>query len=87
MIVREVIINNQVGLRARPATFFIQKANEFKSSIWVEKDERRVNAKSLLGVLSLGVVKGTSINLIADGADEEEAIATLAELIDSDFSE
>ncbi|MDO5445228.1 MAG: HPr family phosphocarrier protein [Eubacteriales bacterium] len=87
MISKEVVINNQVGLHARPATFFIQKANEFKSSIWVEKDERRVNAKSLLGVLSLGIVKGTSVNLIADGADQEEAIATLSDLIDSDFSE
>ena len=58
MITKEAVINNQVGLHARPATFFIQKANEFKSSIWIEKDERRVNAKSLLGVLSLGIVKG-----------------------------
>ena len=60
MYMKEAVVNNQVGLHARPATFFIQKANEFKSSIWVEKDERRVNAKSLLGVLSLGIVKGTS---------------------------
>jgi phosphocarrier protein HPr len=87
MIAKEVVINNQVGLHARPATFFIQKANEFKSSIWVEKDERRVNAKSLLGVLSLGIIKGTAVTIIADGADEEAAISTLAELIDSDFSE
>ncbi len=87
MISKEVVINNQVGLHARPATFFIQKANEFKSSIWVEKDERRVNAKSLLGVLSLGIVKGTTINLIADGPDQDEAIDTLSALIDSDFSE
>ena len=87
MISKEVVINNQVGLHARPATFFIQKANEFKSSIWVEKEDRRVNAKSLLGVLSLGIVKGTAITLIADGTDEEEAISTLAELIDSDFTE
>ena len=87
MISKEVVIDNQVGLHARPATFFIQKANEFKSSIWVEKEERRVNAKSLLGVLSLGIVKGTAITLIADGADEEEAIDTLSRLIDSDFSE
>ena len=70
-----------------PATFFIQRANEFKSSIWVEKDERRVNAKSLLGVLSLGIVKGTSISIIADGSDEEEAVKTLVELIESNFSE
>ncbi len=87
MISKEVLINNQVGLHARPATFFIQKANEFKSSIWIEKEERRVNAKSLLGVLSLGIVKGTTITIIADGADQEEAIDTLSKLIDSDFSE
>ena len=87
VISKEVTINNQVGLHARPATFFIQKANEFKSSIWIERDERRVNAKSLLGVLSLGIVKGTTVNIVADGVDENEAIATLAELIDSDFSE
>lgn len=87
VISKEVTINNQVGLHARPATFFIQKANEFKSSIWIEKEERRVNAKSLLGVLSLGIVKGTAVNIVADGVDENEAIATLSELIDSDFSE
>ena len=87
MLTREVTINNQVGLHARPATFFIQKANEFKSSIWIEKDERRVNAKSLLGVLSLGIVKGSTITLVADGADEQEAIDTLTALINSDFSE
>ncbi len=87
MITREVTINNQVGLHARPATFFIQKANEFKSSIWVEKDDRRVNAKSLLGVLSLGIVKGTVINIVADGVDEFQAVETLAELIDRQFEE
>jgi phosphocarrier protein len=87
MITREVTINNQVGLHARPATFFIQKANEFKSVIWVEKDDRRVNAKSLLGVLSLGIVKGTVINIVADGVDEVQAVDTLAELIDREFAE
>ncbi len=87
MVTKEVVINNQVGLHARPATFFIQKANEFKSSIWIEKEDRRVNAKSLLGVLSLGIVKGTAVNLIADGNDENEAISTLSNLIASDFSE
>ena len=87
VISKEVTINNQVGLHARPATFFIQKANEFKSSIWIEREERRVNAKSLLGVLSLGIVKGTAVNIVAHGVDENEAIATLSELIDSDFSE
>ena len=87
MVTKETVVNNQVGLHARPATFFIQKANEFKSSVWVEKEERRVNAKSLLGVLSLGIVKGTPITLIADGPDEEDAVNALVELINSDFSE
>ena len=87
MYTREVTVNNQVGLHARPATFFIQKANEFKSSIWVEKEERRVNAKSLLGVLSLGIIKGTPISIIADGADESEAVSALADLISSNFTE
>ena len=86
-MISKVVTINQVGLHARPATFFIQKANEFKSSIWIEKDDRRVNAKSLLGVLSLGIVKGTAVNIVADGVDENEAIATLSALIDSDFSE
>ena len=87
MYTREITVKNEVGLHARPATYFIQKANEFKSSIWIEKDDRRVNAKSLLGVLSLGIVKGTAVNIVADGVDENEAIATLSALIDSDFSE
>ena len=87
MITQEVMINNEVGLHARPATFFIQKANEFKSGIWVEKDERRVNAKSLLGVLSLGITKGTTITLLADGVDEKEAVAALSELVSGNFGE
>ena len=87
MYSQEAVVNNQVGLHARPATFFIQKANEFKSAIWVEREERRVNAKSLLGVLSLGIIKGTAINLIADGADEKEAVEALVKLISSDFAE
>jgi len=87
MYIKETIVNNQVGLHARPATFFIQKANEYKSSIWIEKEERRVNAKSLLGVLSLGIVKGSTIGLIGDGPDEKEAVDKLVELISSNFSE
>ncbi len=87
MISRGVTIQNSVGLHARPATFFVQKANCFKSSIWVEKEDCRVNAKSLLGVLSLGISKGTSITLIADGVDEKEAIEGLSMLIDSEFGE
>lgn len=87
MYVKDVVVQNQVGLHARPATFFIQKANEFKSSIWIEKEERRVNAKSLLGILSLGIVGGTSIRVIADGTDEQAAVDGLVSLVESGFSE
>ena len=87
MYVKDVMVQNQVGLHARPATFFTQKANEFKSSIWVEKDERRVNAKSLLGVLSLGIMGNTQIRIIAGGADEEQAVDELVKLVESGFAE
>jgi len=81
MVMKTIVVSNQVGLHARPATFFIQKANEFKSSI------RKVNAKSLLGVLSLGITKGTEISIGAEGADEEEAVAALEQLIQTNFKE
>ena len=87
MISETITIKNNVGLHARPATFFIQKANSYKCSIWVEKEDCRVNAKSLLGVLSLGISKGTNITIIADGVDEGDAVKGLAQLIDSEFSE
>lgn len=87
MISREVLISNSIGLHARPATFFIQKANSFKCSVWVEKEERRVNAKSLLGVLSLGIVKGMTITVIAEGPDENEAVDGLIELVNTGFGE
>ncbi len=87
MITRNVTIKNALGLHARPATFFIQKANTFKASIWVEKEDRRVNAKSLLGVLSLGITNGMSVTLIADGADEKEALDGLENLIDTQLKD
>ena len=87
MITKEVKISNAIGLHARPATVFIQKANTYNSTIWVEKDDRRVNAKSLLGVLSLGIAKGMTIVLTAEGQDEELAIEGLTKLIDTGFEE
>ncbi len=87
MISRDIEITNTSGLHARPATFFIQKANTYKASVWIEKDDRKVNAKSLLGVLSLGIAKGMTITLIAEGLDENEAVDGLVALIDSGFSE
>ena len=85
MYTKLVTVKNEVGLHAKPATYFIQKANEFQSGIWVEKDERRVNAKSLLGILSLGIVQNTDITLIADGADEQAAVDALVALVEADF--
>ncbi len=87
MISRSVTIQNNVGLHARPATYFIQKANSYQSSIWIEIEERRMNAKSLLGVLSLNITKGMTITLFADGSDDEEALNGLCELIDTGFAE
>ena len=87
MYMQQSIVKCESGLYNRQATYFIQKANEFKSGIWLEKDERRVNAKSLLGVLSLGIVKGTTITLLADGADEKEAVTALCELVSNNFGE
>ena len=86
MYVRDVIVKNKVGLHARPATFFIQRANEYQSSIWVERDERRVNAKSLLGVLSLGILGQHQIRIIADGTGEKEAVDALVNLVESGFT-
>lgn len=87
MFTKEVKVTNQVGLYARPATFFIQKANEFKSTILVEKENRRVNAKSLLGILSLGITKDSEIILSADGPDAEEAVNALVELVTSNLND
>ena len=87
MVSRSVTVKNNHGLHARPATFFIQKANSYKSSIWVEKEDCRVNAKSLLGVLSLGITEGTTITLIADGADEAEAVEGIVALVESEFKD
>lgn len=87
MFIKEVTVQNQVGLHARPATFFIQKANEYKSMISIARDERKVNAKSLLGVLSLGITKGITVTISAEGEDEKEAVEGLVELITSNFAQ
>lgn len=87
MVTREVVVINTVGLHSRPATFFIREANKYKSSIWIEKGDRRVNAKSLLGVLSMGVAQGMSVTLIAEGQDENNAIEGLVKYIASGLVE
>lgn len=87
MTKRDVTITNNIGLHARPATFFIQKANSYKSLVWIEKEDRKINAKSLLGVLSLGIAKGMTVTLSAEGQDEEAAVEGLSELINTGFAE
>ena len=69
----------------KQATYFIQKANDFRSSIWIEADDRKINAKSLLGVLSMAIVTGTEVTLSAEGSDEEKAVQTLAAMLDEDL--
>ncbi len=85
MFKKTVTVTNQVGLFAKPATYFIRKANEFKSSIRIEKDNHNVNAKSLLSVLSLSIQNGDDMILIAEGVDEEAAVNELAELINTNL--
>ncbi len=85
MFKKTVTVTNQVGLFAKPATYFIRKANEFKSSIRIEKDNHNVNAKSLLSVLSLSIQNGDDMVLIAEGVDEEAAVNELAELINTNL--
>jgi phosphocarrier protein len=87
MYSKEVTVQNQVGLHAGPASRFIAKANEFHSSIWVEREDRRMSAKSLLGVLSLGIMGGTNIRILAGGADEQIAVDELVKLVNSGFAD
>lgn len=84
MIVKEVAVRCESGLHNKQATYFVQKANEFDSSIWLECGNRKMNAKSLLGIMSLGVVTGANVVLTADGADSEAAVAALEELLQRD---
>ena len=79
MVTKEAVVKSESGLHNRAAALFIQKASEHKCGLWIEIDNRRVNAKSLLGVLSLGLTKGSVVTLIAEGPDEEEAIEALTE--------
>ena len=84
MFSKEVVVRCESGLHNRQATYFVQKANEFECSIWVESDNRKMNAKSLLGILSLGIVTGASVVLSASGADAESAVNALEALLQRD---
>ena len=84
MFNKEVVVRCESGLHNRQATYFVQKANEFESSIWLESDTRKMNAKSLLGIMSLGIVTGSSVKLSAVGSDEEAAVNALETLLQRD---
>lgn len=84
MISKDVTVRCESGLHNRQATYFVQKANEFACNIWLESGSRKMNAKSLLGIMSLGIVTGTTITLTADGTDAEAAIQALEALLQRD---
>lgn len=79
------VVNCASGLHNKQATYFIQKANDFRSSIWIEVEDRKINAKSLLGVLSMAIVTGTEVTITAEGPDEEEAVKTLTDMLQEDL--
>ena len=84
MFNKEVVVRCESGLHNKQATYFVQKANEFDSSIWLESGSRKMNAKSLLGIMSLGVVTGSTVTLSAEGADAEAAVNVLDALLQRD---
>ena len=81
MISNEIVVCCESGLHNKQATYFVQKANEFDSNIWLEAGSRKMNAKSLLGIMSLGIVTGAIVNLVASGPDAEEAVNALEALL------
>ncbi|HVI39249.1 MAG TPA: HPr family phosphocarrier protein [Anaerovoracaceae bacterium] len=87
MISETITITNETGLHARPASVFVSTAAKFKSELMLQKGEKQINAKSIMGVLSLGITKGTDIIITAQGPDEEEAVSALVELARSNFNE
>ena len=84
MFNKEIVVRCESGLHNRQATYFVQKANEFDCSIWLESANRKMNAKSLLGIMSLGIVSGATVNLIAVGPDAEAAVNALEALLNRD---
>lgn len=87
MYEKTIVVKNKTGLHARPAAMFVQTANKFKSEIFVEKEGKKVNAKSIMGVMSLAVSQGTTITILAQGEDEKDAVEALVELVENKFGE
>ena len=84
MFSKEIVVRCESGLHNRQATYFVQKANEFTSSIWIESENRKMNAKSLLGIMSLGIITGATVVVSASGPDAEEAVNALELLLQRD---
>lgn len=84
---KNVVIKNESGMHARPASIFVKKANQFKADIEIESNGKKINAKSIMGILSLGISKGDEISIIADGEDGEDAVNNLIELVENEFGE
>jgi phosphocarrier protein len=84
MISKEIIVRCESGLHNKQATYFVQKSNEFDCDIWLESGSRKMNAKSLLGIMSMGIVTGTTVTLSADGSDAEAAVTALESLLQRD---
>jgi len=87
MIERMVTIKNRAGIHARPAALLVQTASRFKSKIFIEKENDRINGKSIMGIITLGAGYDTILKLIVEGEDENEAVEALAHLFDSKFEE
>jgi len=87
MIERLITISNRAGIHARPAAVIVQAAKDFSSNIFLEKGNDRINAKSIMGILTLGAAYGMELKIIADGDDDEQAVETIAHLFDAKFEE
>ena len=87
MTEKEVIIKNRAGIHARPAAMLVQTANEYSCNIYLEKDGDQVNGKSIMGIITLGAAYNSTLNIIAEGEDEEEAVNAIARLFETKFEE
>lgn len=81
MVQQQVVVQLKTGLQARPAAFFVQEANRFASEVFVAKDNKKVNAKSIMGIMSLAISSGTEITILAEGPDASQAVTSLAKLV------
>jgi phosphocarrier protein len=87
MIVREVTVTNQAGLHTRPASMIVRTASKFRSEFYIQKDDYEINGKSIIGVMTLAAEQGSTLTLVLDGDDEEEAASAITQLFEQGFGE